>query len=348
MRAASSGSIAVLAVALALGCGSKGDDGYSLNVGSDDGGPSLVLSAGDAGGATAFDAHIEQDHITVTFVTLTCTGRCADVVAIPTGGQAPYTFRWDDGSTSASRHLCPASNTRYRVQVTDTGTPGELGHPAQSVQVPLAANVVACPDSGAADAGSGGCDSVVDVAASGANPNGAWSYGWSASLGAAFTLHTQFLVSPSGYPGIDAWTSGTPGLQLNPGAYVNPATTALTLGTFTAQPGQFLLHPGPVGQYAIARWTSPRSGTYLVRSTFEGIDTGPTTTDVHVQHNGADVASGFLNVNGAGNTYPSSVSLSAVAGDTVDFAVGYGNNGFNNDSTALSATVCRVDVPDGG
>jgi hypothetical protein len=349
MRVASSPwFIGLFALILAPGCGSNPGNGYSLDVGSDDGGSSLLLGSGDAGTSGALDAHIEQNHITVSFVTLTCTGPCADVVAVPTGGHPPYTFRWDDGSTGAAREVCPASSTSYLVKVTDTGTSGELGHPAQAVQVPVAANVIACPDGGTGDGGPGACDSVSDVSPSGANPHGAWSYGWSASLGAAFTRHTQFLVSPTGYSGIDVWTSGTAGVQLNPAAYVNPAVTVLTLGTFTAQPGQFVLHPGPLGQYSIARWTAPRSGTYAVRSTFEGIDVGPTTTDVHVQHNGADVAAGFINVNGAGNTYPSNVSLSVVAGDTVDFAVGFGNNGFNNDSTALSATVCSASTPDGG
>ncbi len=147
-------------VALAVGCGSSGGNGYSLDVGADDGGPSLVLGADDASATGAFDAHIEQNHIAVTFVTLSCAGPCADVVAVPTGGQAPYTFKWDDGSTTATRHVCPTSSTSYNVKVTDTGTTGELARPAETVQVPLAANVIACPDGGAADAGAPGDGSV--------------------------------------------------------------------------------------------------------------------------------------------------------------------------------------------
>jgi hypothetical protein len=145
--------VGLLLVALALGCGSGGGNQYSLDVGTDDGGPSLVLGSGDASGPAPFDAHIEQNHVTVTFVTLSCTGPCADVVAVPTGGQAPYTFEWDDGSTSASRQVCPTSSTSYNVKVTDTGTSGELARPAETVQVPLAARVIACPDGGASDGG---------------------------------------------------------------------------------------------------------------------------------------------------------------------------------------------------
>jgi hypothetical protein len=100
------------------------------------------------------DAHIEQSHITVTIVTVSCSGPCADVVAVAAGGHAPYSFLWDDGSTSASRTVCPTSSTHYDVRVTDTGTSGELARPAQTVDVPLGAHVVACPDAGAADGGS--------------------------------------------------------------------------------------------------------------------------------------------------------------------------------------------------
>jgi hypothetical protein len=149
----------LLPVALALGCGSSGRAPYSLDVGSDDGGAPISLGSGlDARAQGALDAHIERNHITVTFVTLSCAGPCADVVAVPTGGQAPYTFKWDDGSASASRHVCPTSSTSYSVKVTDTGTSGELARAAQTVQVPLAANVVACPDGGARDAGLPSCD----------------------------------------------------------------------------------------------------------------------------------------------------------------------------------------------
>ena len=100
-------------------------------------------------------------------------------------------------------------------------------------------------------------------------------------------------------------------------------------GTITRQPGQFFLHPGPIGQISIARWTAPRAGTYRVQAVFEGIDVGPTTTDVHVQHNGVDIASGSLNINGGASTFRASPSVNVAAGDTVDFAVGNGGNGYN-------------------
>jgi hypothetical protein len=148
-------SAVVALAAPLLACGSD-RSGYSLDVGADDGGAPIALGQGGDAGASALDAHIEQNHIAVTFVTLDCAGPCADVVAVPTGGHPPYTFEWDDGSTSASRHVCPTSSTSYLVNVTDTGTTGEVIRPAQTVQVPLTANVVACPDGGAPDGGDAG------------------------------------------------------------------------------------------------------------------------------------------------------------------------------------------------
>jgi hypothetical protein len=334
-----------LLASAAVACGG-GKGGDSLYVGSDDGDDAaFVATDANAASAEPLDAHFQEHQVTVTFVTLHCAGDCADVQAIASGGNPPYSYAWDDGPAGAARHLCPASNTTYRVKVTDAGRSGEFPQPPSTVSVPLPAYVLACTDGGPpAD----GCDSVTNVSPSGANPYRAWSYGWSSSLGATFTLHTEFLPAASGYGGNDAWTSGLAGVELNPASYFNPTTSPIRLSTLTAQPGQFFLHPGPIGQYSIARWTTPRAGTYVVRATFEGIDIGPTTTDVHIQHDGTDVATGYINVNGGGNTYQASPSVSVSAGDTIDFAVGYGNGGYNNDSTALSATVCNGSGVDGG
>jgi hypothetical protein len=118
-------AMAPLLSALALGCGSTGHD-YSLPVGSDDGGSGGFL-AEDSSAGGALDAHIEQDHVTVTVVTVGCAGACADVQAIATGGAPPYSFSWSDGATSAAR----------------------FPEPPQTVTVPLTASVLACPDAGA-------------------------------------------------------------------------------------------------------------------------------------------------------------------------------------------------------
>lgn len=333
----------LLAVVVMAACGSTGRESF-LDAGRGDGGIPPFFSGADANGAGPLEASIEENQLAVTIITLSCAGTCADVEAVATGGHPPYTFAWDDGSTNPLRHVCPGSTTKYSVTVTDTGASGEFARAPQTTQVPLTADVIACFDGGT----SGACDAVTNVSPSGANPSGPWSYGQSASVGAAFTAYTEFLSSPTGYVGLYVWTSGVAGVETNPAAYFNPTAKVIVDSTLTAQAGQFFLHPGPLGQYSLARWTAPRAGTYAVRALFEGIDVAPTTTDVHVQHDGVDVASGFLNINGGKNTFQSNTTIDVAAGDTLDFAVGNGGNGYTSDSTALSATVCSGSAGDGG
>jgi hypothetical protein len=144
--------VGLLLATLGPGCGSSAGNPYSLPVGADDGGRGGFFG-GDASTASALDAHVEENRITVTVITLGCKGACANVEAVATGGQPPYTFVWDDGSTSASRQVCPTSNASYYVKVTDTGTAGELSRPAETVELPLAASVIGCGDGGV-----GACD----------------------------------------------------------------------------------------------------------------------------------------------------------------------------------------------
>jgi hypothetical protein len=125
----------------------------------------------------------------------------------------------------------------------------------------------------------------------------------------------------------------------------------LILAMWTLAPGQFALWPGPAApaQYSIARWTGRAAGTYAIRATFEGIDTPNSTTDVHVQHDRADIpaGTGFINLNGGGNTFTVTANVSVVAGDAIDFAVGPGNGAQAYDATALDALVCTT-AADGG
>ncbi len=136
-------------VLLLTACGTAGDPGYSLDVGADDAG-TLRFVPSDGGNAGGFDAYIEQNQVAVKFITISCSGDCATVQAVATGGDGPYSYAWDDGSTSATRRVCPAADASYWVKVTDHGTTGDFTQPAQTVRVPLAANVLSCPDASGA------------------------------------------------------------------------------------------------------------------------------------------------------------------------------------------------------
>jgi hypothetical protein len=144
-------SVGLLLATLVVGCGSSAGNPYSP-LGSDDGGGGSFLG-GDASVSGALDASIEQDHVAIRFITLSCAGDCASVEAVATGGHPPYTFAWDDGWTNATRRVCPTSDTNYQVKVSDAGSSGELTRPAQTVEVPLTADVIACPDGGTSDGG---------------------------------------------------------------------------------------------------------------------------------------------------------------------------------------------------
>jgi hypothetical protein len=179
-----------------------------------------------------------------------------------------------------------------------------------------------------------------------------------------FTRHTEYFQSLSLYTaqavdaglGISGWTSGTLGGELDPGAFFNRTGTAYGQasggGTGTLQPNEFMLHPGPSGQYSIARWTAASAKTVEVDVTFIGLvaDGSSTTTDVHVRLNGQDLASGsgYLNLRGAPNTFSFATGIGVSAGDRLDFAVGNGGNGYSYDWTGVSAKVCSASIPAGG
>lgn len=103
------------------------------------------------------------------------------------------------------------------------------------------------------------------------------------------------------------------------------------------------LHPGQAGEYSYVRWKAPAGGTYLVEASFTGIDFGGGTTDVHVLHNGISLFDGL--VNGYGSTASLPVTpVTVLAGDTLDFAVGFGSNGnYYFDNTGLTATIRATD-----
>jgi hypothetical protein len=132
----------------ALGCGGASGNPYSIPVGSDDAGGGSFAGS-DASTAGPLDAQIQQNHVAVSVVTLKCAGDCVTVAVVASGGNPPYAFQWSDNATSPMRDVCPTATTSYSVTVTDTGSTGEVPRPAQSVEVPLTASVLACPDGGA-------------------------------------------------------------------------------------------------------------------------------------------------------------------------------------------------------
>ena len=93
------------------------------------------------------------------------------------------------------------------------------------------------------------------------------------------------------------------------------------------------------------RLTAPASGNYQVKAVFWGDDfVGPTTTDVHVLHNGLGLYTGEVTGFGRPSSDQSfTTTISVAAGDTIDFAVGYGTDGnYYFDSTGVSAVITQL------
>jgi len=156
-------SVVVLVVTACGGNGSNPPN--SLLVGSDEDAGQFVVPL-DGGGIEPLDAYFEQNQIHVTFATVSCAGSCALVQVVPTGGHPPYTVAWDNGSSSATRQVCPTATTAYRVKVTDTGSAGEIPMPPQTVDASLTTDVLAsCPDaSDTADADAASdCQTILTV-----------------------------------------------------------------------------------------------------------------------------------------------------------------------------------------
>ncbi|MBX9791044.1 MAG: PEP-CTERM sorting domain-containing protein [Pirellulales bacterium] len=169
---------------------------------------------------------------------------------------------------------------------------------------------------------------------------GTYSYGYTNTLGGPFSLlpgtFTNGPLAGYSYPSLP---------DTAPNVYKNTSDDPfLLLGTIHFEPHQLMLHPGNGGEYAVLRFTAPVTGTYSYDATFNAA--GGATTDVHVLINSINLATAGINVNGGGSTADlSSPSILLSAGDTIDFAVGYGNGSFLFDSTGLFANVAMVPEP---
>jgi hypothetical protein len=161
------------------------------------------------------------------------------------------------------------------------------------------------------------------------NPNGSWSYGSTPSLGGAFTLLTS---------GRCASLLGWAFEGAEPFVLGNPTGKRQSCGTGQVPTNLLDMHPGAEGQYSVVRWTAPAAGQFRIRGLFEGIDPHPTTTDVHVLLNGVPIFDGEIGSYGVPMRFNLVEALNA--GETIDFAVGFGTDGnFLYDSTGLSATI---------
>jgi hypothetical protein len=188
--------------------------------------------------------------------------------------------------------------------------------------------------------------SAYDAAADfsiGSNPNGVWSYGWSSTLGSAFTLETSNTTAAYGQSGLEGWLgTGPDGV---PSVLYNSTANSISIGGHTNfQPGQLAVNPGTSGEYYVVRWTAPSNGQFTIAATFSGLSTVGDSSDVHILLNGVSLFDSA--VNGSPSPTPFSGIQNVTAGDHIDFAVGWGSNGNqHDDTTGLAASIVAVPCP---
>jgi len=169
------------------------------------------------------------------------------------------------------------------------------------------------------------------------NPNGVWAYGWVSyedfvAGGYTLTLFDTIRVwDELNHWGVEAGTE--------PAVLYNPTEDVHWFGN-AVPPHTLALHPGGSDERAIIRWTAPESGLFSIVGNF--FSDGDPTVDVHVMLNGTSIFdSDFF---GPGSD-PFDLPVAVAAGDTLDYAVGFGGNGHNGDATCFSVQIELVPEP---
>jgi hypothetical protein len=176
------------------------------------------------------------------------------------------------------------------------------------------------------------------------NPNGVWSYGWEASLGSALNLYT--VTDVTSVPGMSAWlASGT--YYVNPPyvAHNDTSSVICIANNGVCIPPKYLhVHPGINNELTVVRWTAPTSGNFKIEGAAVGLDrSGATTTILWVLFNSGPLFATPVDNYRSEFFFQLPCALAMSAGDTVDFAVDFGEDGSNNgDSTGIQFKVTNV------
>ncbi len=145
-------------------------------------------------------------------------------------------------------------------------------------------------------------------------------------------LNSGRFDNAGGLSGIQIWRNGG---QIDPCVNFNPTSGVVTALGITWQPGTLAFHPGPQGEYGVVRYTAPADYVVEFSASFKSI-AAHATTDVHVLHNGRVLFDDVINLNNRGPETQWKATLTVKENDTIDFAVGRGNNDYGGDCTGLS------------
>lgn len=191
-------------------------------------------------------------------------------------------------------------------------------------------------------------DIAADWSIANGNPNGAWGYGYVTSVGSSFIPYTTGIYSVELTR--SAWIADGTG-ELSSTAKLMSDQPQQWGDSQYIEPYQVMMHPGSSGQLAVFRWTSPVSAALDVRVKFSGQSLVGTTADAHVMQNGAEIwtaqidgfagraALGYSDSFGPSPVATFETDLLVEPGDTLDFLLGTGGNGYTNDMTGVSITI---------
>ena len=182
------------------------------------------------------------------------------------------------------------------------------------------------------------------TAFSGSNPSGAWSYG--VLSGTTFTPFSTYSANNDSISGLNVWTNSPSGPF--PGIFDNTnSSPVLAYGTIQIPGNTLVLHPPNDATFTDLRFTAPSDLVISnIDATFAAADTQGTSTDVHIDVNGAPIFNSTVTgTAGNGATHASSGPYTLLAGQTVDFLVGDGANGYSNDGTSLVASITTAPEP---
>ena len=184
-----------------------------------------------------------------------------------------------------------------------------------------------------------------------ANPNGAYSYGYTSDPTGTGNFSTAGMVHTSAFNG----NGGLAGYFI-PNSAIVPAVLENVSGAPMAvnyganlQKDELLLHPGGIGPDAFTdpimsadlRYQVHTTGDYNISGLFEQAHSG--TTDVHVFINGVSAFDSLSTSSLASRTF--NFTQNITAGQYVDFVVGPSGDGIGGDSTGLFANINAVPEP---
>lgn len=185
-------------------------------------------------------------------------------------------------------------------------------------------------------------DAAADFSLAG-NPNGAWSYGWSATPGGAFNAFDNTL-NPDQFD-LERWNATGKDFYL--AAAYNPNGSAVGPGCATdwcVDAGKMTLHPGPNDEHAVLRFTAPEGGRYQLDVTFSFVDQQARTVDVFVLQDDATILDTVMGSASGGYGDEESVSAEVVlcAGAILDIVVGDGVDNYADDGVQVDAVLEKL------